>query len=459
MRNLLVAILFLAVGCGRGRGEIHNLPDPDAGVDGVRDAASVDAADAGARDARRGADVGRPDTPEPLPELRDDIASASWRDKVQAVVDSQSLDEYFGSVGYTLPVGADAYAVRIGQGAGYPSHEFFEAGGGAFDVSFWPASTIKLLSALGALEWVYRQGFTGDARIDWDSGFGDQLRSIYERAIGVSSNIDYDRTLRAAGWDFMNAEFLTEERGFPRTVITSSYASVEVRNPGGYTLSEDGQSKYVAGRPGVGDYGRNDTDLYELTEGVRRVMLHAEVPEDERFRIDPSDVTALQIALCGATPSFFAAGAEQALGSTPVICHKPGWVPDNECLDHGLVTAPDGARFLLAGSVPYSSNCPTLAPLARRMLDFLQQAPTRVPMQPDYGDVTVQVDSDTVSVLVPGADMIVLWEAGEEVARTTLGDRGHFVVPHAVVGTVLLSVAAYKQGTPSAFRAGFVTGP
>ena len=451
MRKLIPALIFVAA-CGSGEGEVHNLPDGGASTtvpDALLGPETGGRADAGGHPP---GDATALDVVELLPELRDDGQPVSWKNKVQAAVDTTSMAEYFANVGYTLPAGSAAYAVRIGEGAGYPGYQFFDVGGGAFDMSFWPASTIKLLAALAALEWVYGQGFTGGAQVEWDSGFGDQLRAIYERSIGVSSNIDYDRTLRAAGWDFTNADFLSEERGFPRTVITSSYASVEVRDPGGYTLSEDGQSKYVAGRPGVGDYGRNDTDLYELTEGVRRIMLDGELPEDERFRIDPADVAGVQAALCGATPSFFAAGATEAFGGAPTICHKPGWVPDNECLDHGLVIAPDGSRYLIAASVPYATNCPTLSPLARTMLEFLRQAPPRVPLQPDFGEVVVQVDPGQVQLRVPGADEVVLWVNGLEVARSAFGDRGHFVLEYDVLGSVILAVGAYSDGLPVAFR-------
>lgn len=467
-RHLLLLAGLCATACGVGETDIYNNWQPPAATNaadagptapdaavGSPDAAPVqpdaqgDSPDVDTTDAPNG-----PDAPPPLPQLRNDLtALPTWKAAVERALDTAALRQHFTDVGYSLPVGAAVYVARIVDGAVAPGYQFYDAGTGAFDMGFWPASTIKLLSALGALEWVYSHGYTGAANVHWDSGFADDLDEIYTRAIRVSSNIDYDRTLRAAGWDFMNSEFLTADRGFPRTVITGSYAGVEVRSPGGYTLREAGNSKYIMAREGVGEYGRNDTDLYELVEGVRRIMLNDEVPEAERFRIAPADVVGVQSALCSATPSYFASGAASALGGSPRICHKPGWVPDNECLDHGLVEA-DGKRYLVAASIPYVANCPGLAPIAEHALNFLKSDRTRVPLQPDSGDFPVQIDQDEVHVNLPAADTVVLWVDGEEVARTTENDRGHFVLGYTVPAASFVAIAGYDGDRTVAFRAG-----
>ena len=450
-RRLLVTAVALAA-CTGGEAEVFNDPSTaDGGTEidvRMSDAMTTSDGATGARDAQP-----REDATVMLPPLRDDaVAQPTWREAVESLINSSDLNTHFQGAGYALPSGSAVYALRVSPGAGYAAYEAFDAGDGAFDMSFWPASTIKLLAALAALEWVYSLGYTGAAQVDWDSGFGDQLRAIYTRSITVSSNIDYDRTLRAAGWDFTNADFLSAERGFPRTVITSSYASVEVRNPGGYTLSEGGSSEYVPGRAGVGEYGRNDTDLYELVEGARRVMLDAEVPEDERFRIDPVDLAAVQDALCDATPSYFSGGAATALGGSPTICHKPGWVPDNECLDFGLVTDGGGNRYLIAASVPYSANCPELSSVARHTLEFLRDAPRSTPLQAEFGDIVVQIDADSVRTECAEADEIELWDGASLVGRAPT-DRGQSAFVHTLSGPSLLTVVAYSGGNPIAHRA------
>ncbi len=461
--TLGIAVIIAAfAACTSGEVEVFDLPDtaarPDSGTtpgqpdtgSPAPDSSTSSDDDSGAMDSP---DMGGIDE---LPALRDDrLDQVAWRDGVMASIDSTSLGGYFAEAGYSLPAGSAVYGARILDGAAHPAYQVFEAGDGAFDMSFWPASTIKLLSALAALEWVYSHGFTGAARIDWDSGFGDNFRDIYTRAIQVSSNIDYDRTLRAAGWDFMNATFLTPERGFPRTVITASYARVEVRNPGGYTLTEGGNTKYIAGRAGTGEYGRNDTDLFELTEGLRRIMLDGEVPESERFAIAPADVDGVKAALCSATPSYFASGASTALGGIASICHKPGWVPDNECLDHALVTTEDGRRFLLAASIPYQTNCPGLSTVAQHTLGFLARPSARAPLQPDGGELTMQFDADRTWIDAPGAVEVVIWVDGEELARSSSSDRGRFELDAiGTDGRHIVVVAYDAAGVALASRSG-----
>jgi hypothetical protein len=91
----------------------------------------------------------------------------------------------------------------------------------------------------------------------------------------------------------------------------------------------------------------NCTTLYELLSVLRRVVLHRELPSEERFRIDEADAEALRRALYHSR-SRLALGAEAALG--PVrVWNKTGTVPGDERLDHGLVEdVTTGRRYLVA---------------------------------------------------------------------------------------------------------------
>ncbi len=259
-------------------------------------------------------------------------------------------------MGYTPPAGTEAYAALVQENALGLAYAYFDYGGGAFAQSFWPASTVKLLSSLAALDWVGSQGFSGAATVKWDSGFSDTVNAIVDRAIRISSNEDYDRTIRIAGFDQLNAVWLSPERGFPETTIKAAYAGFEVKNPPGYTLTEGGNVKVIPPRAATGSYpcasGKNNcANLFELTEAVRRVVLRELIPAGERFDLAPADLIVLDDALCKATPSFFAKGVSAALGPGASICHKPGWVPGSDSLDHGVIEAADGRRFLLAAAV------------------------------------------------------------------------------------------------------------
>jgi hypothetical protein len=405
------------------------------------------------------------------PPLRDDALPApfTWREKVFLAVDRTTLPAAFESAGYALPAGAEVFAARIVPGPGFPAYVFYEAGGGGFSQDYWPASTIKLLAALGALHRVRELGFTGAAHVRFDSGFEDDLSAIYDRAIRVSSNIDYDRTVRIAGFDWLNTTFLDAAYGFETTVIQRSYAGVGVRDVPGYTLTEGDRSEYAPATNGTGDYGcgsdGNCAELFELTEAVRRVVLDSEIDASERFDLDPADIARVSDALCGATPSFFAAGAERALGRAPTICHKPGWVPYNDCLDHGVIDA-GGARYLLAASTPETrgrTDCLDLAGVAEAVLGALSAETGGAPLALDAGPaIPIQLDDGgstpdgrrayDITVDVPGADRVEIATDGTVIGTADGGPRFSIHYDYRAGGERLLTVVGSAGGVPIAFR-------
>ncbi len=426
----------------------------DAWVDPLRDGSAPDDVEV-ARDARAALDA-------PTPPLRDDALVPDWRwdEKVARVIDDASLSLAFADAGFALPPGSEAYAARIVAGVDGPAYELHEAGGGAFSEDFWPASTVKLLSAIAALEHVHELGFTSAAHVTFDSGFEDDVSAIVGRAIRVSSNIDYVRTFRITGFDRLNEAFLTEERGFPRMVLQRSYeAGVSVRSVPGFTLEEDGRSVYVPMTASGASYGcgadGNCASLFELGEGARRVVLDAEIPASERFAIAPEDRAVVMDALCSATPSFFASGVSRVLGAGARVCHKPGWVPDNDCLDHGVVEDPaTGDRFLLAASVPMGpslSDCDVLGDFAAHAIEALRAHPAFA-LQHDAGSpVVAQSDPGRITIEAIGADRVEVWLDGRGIGEVTGGPR--FVVMHdAAAGEALLALRAWSGGSAVAYR-------
>jgi heme A synthase len=121
----------------------------------------------------------------------------------------KSLDAALVAAGYRVPPGANVYAAKVTKTAGGVAYDDYQAGGGALAPNFWPASSIKVLAAVGALEFVGRQGFTGAATVRFGGGPPRTIKSIYEGAIRVSSNADYDLLVEIAGVDWLNSEFLT----------------------------------------------------------------------------------------------------------------------------------------------------------------------------------------------------------------------------------------------------------
>jgi hypothetical protein len=458
----LVLVLAFVLACSD--------PTPTGDGGGADSDGGIDRLDAGSTPVDAGVDAGA------LPPLRDDaLEPYTWREKVEHAIDRATLPAAFEAAGYALPAGSEVFAARIVEGPGAPAYVFYEAGGGGFSQDFWPASTVKVLAALGALHRVRELGFTGATHVRFDSGFEDDLSAIYDRSIRVSSNIDYDRTVRIAGFDWLNTTFLDGAYGFPTTVIQRSYAGVGVRDVPGYTLTEGDRTEYAPPPSGTGDYGCGDdgncADLFELTEAVRRVVLDAEIGESERFDLDPADIARVRDALCGATPSFFAGGAESALGEAPAICHKPGWVPYNDCLDHGVVDAGD-ARFLLAASTPETrgrTDCLELGGVAEAVLSALVGVTGGAPLALDAGPaIPIQLDdlgstpegrrSYDITVDVPGADRVEIATDGLVIGSAE-GPGPRFSIRYDYLGggERLLTVLATSGGAPVAFRAARVS--
>jgi hypothetical protein len=406
--------------------------------------------------------------------LRDDglLPEWSWEEQARRAIDHWTLPDVFSGSGYALPAGSEVYAARVIDGAGGPAYVLYEAGGGAFSQEFWPASTVKVLAAVGALDFVRTLGFTGAAHVVFDSGFEDDLSAIYDRAIRVSSNIDYDRCVRIAGFDRFNELVLSAGNGFPTTVIQRSYSGVGVRTCPGITLTEGSRADYVAERTSTASYGcpsdGNCANLFELTEAVRRLVLDAELTAGERFPFAAADLAGLNDALCNATPSFFAPGVARALGHDGRICHKPGWVPWNDYLDHGVVEDPvTGERWLLAAAVPDLDGSggvsADLEDIAEQVLGGLRGVPGGMPLQPAGGiPLVVQLDDRgpdggrrayTLTVDAPGADRLELFTDGWFIGSAA-GSGPRFTVDYSYSGggERLLAVAAYAGAAMVGYR-------
>jgi hypothetical protein len=286
-----------------------------------------------------------------------------------------SMDAALAATGYRFPPGSAVYAAKITKEPGGLAYEDYEGAGGALYTNFWPASSIKVLAAVGALEFVGQQGFTGAATVRFGNSAPQTIKSIYDDAIRVSSNEDYDLLVEIAGVDWLNKEFLTPARGFPKTVIQRSYTvGGDLRVTPAITVTEGARTVTIPARN-----GKTDTDcpqgqcsnLYEMSESVRRVVLHNEIPESDRFKLAPADVAGLTAALLAAE-GWFEPAVAQVLGTGARIYGKPGEVPGRDCLDVTLIERRDGSRLLLSATVPEpSGGCPALVTVASAVLKFL----------------------------------------------------------------------------------------
>jgi hypothetical protein len=288
----------------------------------------------------------------------------------------KSLDAALAASGYPVPAGANVYAAKVTRTDAGLSYDDYQAGGGALGQAFWPASSIKVLAAVGALEFVGTMGFSGAATVSFA---GDKtartIQSIYNAALTVSSNADYDLLVEIAGVDWLNKQFLTPARGFPVTVIQRSYAGGDPYHTPAMTLVEGGRKVTVPARTSSVDTScaqGNCSDLFEMSESVRRVVLNDEIPPADRFHVTPADVTGLSGALLAAQ-GWIAPAVTLVLGAGTRIYSKPGYVPNLDCMDVTFLDA-KGQRLLLSATVPErSGGCAALVNLAAGVLRLLKQ--------------------------------------------------------------------------------------
>ena len=313
---------------------------------------------------------------ESLPVVTD---SSTEAEAVAEPVDDRALAAALGRAGVTPGRGTGIYAARLVEGSGALGFREFEAGAGAGWPDFWPASSIKVLAALGALRFIGRLGFTGAATVKFADGFEDQVRHVYDLALRESDNEAYDRLLQIAGIDWLNTQFLTPANGFPTAVIQRAYSRLDVRTSPAMTLIEGDVTTTVAPRRARAFYkcrGSNNgncSTLQELSASVRRVVLDVELPEDERLALDPSDRSALTRALLRAD-GFFEEGVARTLGPVSQVFGKYGWVKGRNCVDVALIEdAAHGQRYLLAVAAPDDGGeCALLATVAEKATAFLR---------------------------------------------------------------------------------------
>jgi hypothetical protein len=290
-------------------------------------------------------------------------------------LDHDALTRALSQAGVELVEGTGIYAARIMAGAEGLRYREFDAGTGAFSTDFWPASSIKVVAAVGALEFLSTMGFTGAATVTTEEGWLT-VRDLYEEAVRDSSNLAYDWLVAIAGVEWLNTEFLPS-KGFTATVVQRSYTDPEfkvIASPP-MTISEGERSVELPAREPAQPFdcpdNGNCTNLLELSQTVRRIVLAEQIPPGERFVVAPEDTAALRQALLDAE-GFLEPGAQAVVGPDAVVFNKPGEVPEDDCVDVGMVqTGSEG--YLLAITTPEDGReCATVSELAQVTLSFLR---------------------------------------------------------------------------------------
>ncbi len=455
---------------------------PDAAV--PMDGATVDSGSSG-EDAGSlpdaSLDAGPDAAPDASPSLRDDgLSPPTWYEQVTAAADREHLAAELTAAAYVPPAGAYVMAARVVDGVGQPAFRFYSLADTGFEYSvgdFWPASTVKLAAAVGALQTLGTHGLTGAAQVsfqDDDGSYSGTVANLYDLAISVSSNVAYNRLVEIAGFDELNDQLLVDANGLSEMVIqrryTHPFPSSNLRTSPELTYVEGGLSGTIPQRVGTGQHPQcpnegNCLTLCELLEVMRRVTLHAEVPSSHRFPISAADLGGLHQALLDSA-SRITDGALVALAHPVTVYNKTGTVPGDDRLDHGLVVdTVTGDRYLVALSLPEPTT--TNADLTRLaeevLLVLLADASQAPPLQLDAGvQITVQVDglggqTYRLQVDAPGADEVRLWAdrwSLPTVDPPAVNQTPFHRLDHTFsqVGQRQLVVQALQSGQPMGYR-------
>jgi LysM repeat protein len=207
---------------------------------------------------------------------------------------------------YVLSITFDANRQIVSQ----QSYDYNNTGD---DFTNWnAASTIKLYSAIAALQKAEGMGFSHNATVTFHGRGGNHtftLRELIADALGPSDNIAHNFLVTFTGHDDLNTRFFSSRNGFSHSAIRRAYETsrwmsmgeaASLRNSPRITITEGGRSEEIAARTGTASPncdGAACTSLDDLAECMRRLMLQEQLPERETFRLSPEGLRFIRQTL------------------------------------------------------------------------------------------------------------------------------------------------------------------
>jgi Beta-lactamase enzyme family len=253
---------------------------------------------------------------------------------------------------------------------------------------FWPASCVKLYTAVAALLRINALGGPAlDATIaierqtngKWVLDTARAMRESLSEVFRRSSNEDYTLHLRICGLDWLNTEFFTAARGLAHSALMRGYVtnrpSVYLRDEpqrvtayfpdgkraqyehkwSGKSYSEPLGASIIDAKTG------NVTTARDLVECLRRIMFHEVLPPSERYPLTAADLeflrhggdgfTGLQTTGQESGPSAWKNGLDSVFPRAKFY-HKTGLI-SNYALEIAYLddSRDSGKRFLLAPAI------------------------------------------------------------------------------------------------------------
>lgn len=409
-----------------------------------------------------------------------------WFAMARALADQHSLAAHYRGVGFDPHPYSRVLTVAVRPGVGQPRYFYYSLGDTGFAVPrqfFHPASTVKLAASIGALRTVGALGLTGDVQLEFNDGEGHhdgKLADAVHEALMHSSNRDYNRLVRIAGFDALNVDYLSPRWGLPEMAVQARYGS---RN--GPTLRTSPAIRYREGektgelpaREGKSKHPGcrgNCATLFELHDIQRRVILHDELPEDQRFPIDARDVARMRETM-RITRKRFGKVPEEAFGAPVEIFNNVGRIPRLALLENATMIEPkSGRRLFIVASVAFPAALgdsdaevvPRLRALVRPSLDMTLAAAVSGPgLQHDAGvqpRLTVSANTTGGVLVLVETDTEVdarVWIDRQPLTRRAAGRPAAFVGEAVAPGEHVVVVELGPETAPTGYHASLITLP
>ena len=420
-----------------------------------------------------------------------------WFDKASILADRDTLDTWYAEHEY-VPVANSLALVAIPvPGVQQPRMYWYSRGDTGFVVPqtmFHPASTVKLGTTVAALMFAAQHGLTGEAHVEFDDVSGDysgRIRDIYYNTLMFSSNADYNRLGAIAGFDTLNDELLSSRWGLPNMAIQSRYGGrsrgAGFRNSPEIEWREGSAEGVITARTSAAvapDCAGNCTTLFELQEILRRVMLHHELPIEERFPIVDADIARIHEHLL-ITRDRLQSAPEDTIGGEDVqVFNNVGRIPGTVLVENAFLLQPEtGRRAFAAVSIGFprslgddsTNTVAWLSALCRNsLLAVLDREHEGPGLQHNAGiPMTVNVSANgesaaallRVDIRIDDADRLVVWRNRERVAELLAEQWNGVALPFFVLADLappaepwVLTVEAFRGAEAVTYQAWWMSG-
>jgi hypothetical protein len=224
---------------------------------------------------------------------------------------TDSIDDVVNAIAPGILKRASVIITDSSPSSPTPVSRTFHSSGSADAIDFWPASTIKLYTAIAAMEAAHARDFPLDSLVlfehrhkdgRWITDCARTLREMSSEVFRRSSNEDYTLHLRITGIDSLNEHFLTPDRGFPHSALMRGYVTARPyvylrEEPQRITLfhadkrlawehSWSGRSwSKERGATVIDAATGNCTTTAELVACLHKLFFHNSLPPADRFRI------------------------------------------------------------------------------------------------------------------------------------------------------------------------------